>query len=232
MILAANLRFADRTALTLRLRHNGIDSALGPDSITDPLALVRRRARAGTVESGFSAPLRGLVSLFDHSSHGAARPRRAGELPALAARRLERTIMDIRGIDSARVMLTMGRPITIRDGPVGGRARLSDADDGAGRHGGHSTMAAAIPHLVATSVRGLDVDSITVTGNDGAILYQPCTNRDGELGEAMRVRNDFEHRLETKVAALLGRIMGNGRVRRAGGGRYRSSRVTSTDKFC
>jgi len=59
-------------------------------------------------------------------------------------------------------------------------------------------------------VRGLDLDGITVTGNDGAVLY-PAPKNDGELGEAMRLRNDFEHRLEGKVSALLTRIMGENR---------------------
>ncbi len=91
-------------------------------------------------------------------------------------------------------------------------------------------MAAAIAHLVANSVRGLNADSVTVTGNDGAVLY-PAHNRDGELGEAMRVRNDFEHRLESKVAALLGRIMGEGRYAVQVAVDIDTSHVTSTDKL-
>ena len=83
---------------------------------------------------------------------------------------------------------------------------------------------------MATSVRGLEVNSITVTGNDGAVLF-PVTNHDGELGEAMRLRNDFEHRLEGKVGSLLERIMGNGRYAVQVAVDIDASRVSSTDKL-
>ncbi|HLX37413.1 MAG TPA: flagellar basal-body MS-ring/collar protein FliF, partial [Candidatus Binataceae bacterium] len=142
---------------------------------------------------------------------------------------LERTIMDIRGIDSARVMLAMGHPSPFAMGPAEAE-RASVMLSTAPGATVDATMAAAIAHLVATSVRGLDVNSITVTGNDGAILY-PAQNRDGELGEAMRLRNDFEHRLETKVSSLLGRIMGDGRYAVQVAVDIDTSRVTSTDKM-
>ena len=89
-------------------------------------------------------------------------------------------------------------------------------------------MAAAIAHLVATSVRGLEA---RLDHGDRQRRLGPVSpqNHDGELGEAMRVRNDFEHRLETKVSALLGRIMGEDRYAVQVAVDVDTSRVTSNE---
>jgi flagellar M-ring protein FliF len=228
VILAANLRPADRTALALRLRHNGIDFTLGPDSITVPSHEYTSAHALLESSPGFSGGSEDF-SLFDHSTMGQSDFDEQVNYQRSLQGELERTIMDIRGIDSARVMLAMGRPSPFAMGPAEAE-RASVMLTTAPGATADSTMAAAIAHLVANSVRGLDVNSITVTGNDGAILY-PTQTRDGELGEAMRLRNDFEHRLETKVSALLGRIMGDGRYAVQVAVDIDTSRVTSTDKL-
>jgi len=226
--LAANLRPADRTALALRLRHNGIDFTLGPDSITVPSREFNRAHALLESSPGFSGGSEDF-SLFDHSTMGQSDFDEQVNYQRSLQGELERTIMDIRGIDSARVMLAMGRPSPFAMGPAEAE-RASVMLTTAPGATVDTTMAAAIAHLVATSVRGLDINSITVTGNDGAILF-PTQNRDGELGEAMRLRNDFEHRLESKVSALLGRIMGDGRYAVQVAVDIDASRVTSTDKL-
>jgi len=228
VVLVANLRPADRTALALRLRHNGIDFTLGPDSITVPSHEYTSAHALLESSPGFSGGSEDF-SLFDHSTMGQSDFDEQVNYQRSLQGELERTIMDIRGIDSARVMLAMGRPSPFAMGPSEAE-RASVMLTTAPGASVDATMAAAIAHLVANSVRGLDVNSITVTGNDGAILY-PSQNRDGELGEAMRLRNDFEHRLETKVSALLGRIMGDGRYAVQVAVDIDASRVTSTDKL-
>jgi flagellar M-ring protein FliF len=168
-------------------------------------------------------------SLFDHATMGQSDFDEQVNYQRSLQGELERTIMDIRGIDSARVMLAMGRPSPFAMGPAEAE-RASVMLTTAPGATVDAAMAAAIAHLVATSVRGLDINSITVTGNDGAVLY-PAQNRDGELGEAMRLRNDFEHRLESKVSSLLERIMGDGRYAVQVAVDIDASRVTSNDKL-
>jgi flagellar M-ring protein FliF len=228
VVLAANLRPADRTALALRLRHNGISFTLGPDSITVPSHEFTSAHALLESSPGFSGGSEDF-SLFDHSTMGQSDFDEQVNYQRSLQGELERTIMDIRGIDSARVMLAMGRPSPFAMGPAEAERASVMLTTAAGATV-DSTMAAAIAHLVANSVRGLNADSVTVTGDDGAILY-PAQNRDGELGEAMRVRNDFEHRLETKVSALLGRIMGEGRYAVQVAVDIDTSHVTSTDKL-
>jgi len=228
VILAANLSPADRTALALRLRHNNVDFTLGPDSILVPSREWSRAHALLESSPGFTGGIEDF-SLFDHSTMGQSDFDEQVNYQRSLQGELERTIMDIRGIDSARVMLAMGHPSPFAMGPAEAE-RASVMLTTAPGATVDATMAAAIAHLVATSVRGLDVNAITVTGNDGAILY-PAQNRDGELGEAMRLRNDFEHRLETKVSSLLGRIMGDGRYAVQVAVDIDTSRVTSTDKL-
>ena len=228
VIVAANLSPTDRTALALRLRHNDIDFTLGPDSILVPSREWSRAHALLESSPGFSGGAEDF-SLFDHSAMGQSDFDEQVNYQRSLQGELERTIMDIRGIDSARVMLAMGRPSPFAMGPAEAERASVMLTTALGATV-DSAMAAAIANLVATSVRGLDVNSITVTGNDGAVLYPP-QNRDGELGQAIRLRNDFEHRLETKVSALLGRIMGDGRYAVQVAVDIDASRVTSTDKL-
>src|SRR5208283_3438525 len=228
VVLVANLNPADRTALALRLRRHDIKFSLGPDSITVPSREFTSAHALLESSPGFSGGSEDF-SLFDHSTMGQSDFDEQVNYQRSLQGELERTIMDIRGIDSARVMLAMGRPSPFAMGPAEAE-RASVMLTTAPGATVDTTMAAAIAHLVATSVRGLDLNSITVTGNDGAILY-PTQNHDGELGEAMRLRNDFEHRLESKVSARLGRIMGDGRYAVQVAVDIDASRVTSTDKL-
>ena len=208
VVLVANLNPADRTALALRLRRHDIKFTLGADSITVGSRDVSQARTLLQSSPGFSGGSEDFT-LFDRSTMGQSDFDEQVNYQRSLQGELERTIMDIHGIDSARVMLAMGRPSPFALGPSEAE-RASVMLTTAPGATIDAAMAAAIAHLVATSVRGLEPDSITVTGNDGAVLYPPQKN-DGELGEAMRLRNDFEHRLEGKVSTLLSRIMGENR---------------------
>src|SRR5271154_2776400 len=225
VVLAANLNPADRTALALRLRRHDIKFTLGADFITVGSREVAAARALLQSSPGFSGGAEDFT-LFDRSTMGQSDFDEQVNYQRSLQGELERTIMDIRGIDSARVMLAMGRPSPFAMGPAEAE-RASVMLTTAPGATVDSTMAAAIAHLVANSVRGLDVNSITVTGNDGGILF-PTQTRDGELGEAMRLRNDFEHRLESKVSSLLERVMGNGRYAVQVAVDIDASRVTST----
>ena len=208
VVLVANLNPADRTALALRLRRHNIKFTLGPDSITVGSRDANQARTLLQSSPGFSGGSEDFT-LFDRSTMGQSDFDEQVNYQRSLQGELERTIMDIHGIDSARVMLAMGRPSPFALGPSEAE-RASVMLTTAPGATVDAAMAAAIAHLVATSVRGLELDGITVTGNDGAVLYPPQKN-DGELGEAMRLRNDFEHRLEGKVSTLLSRIMGENR---------------------
>jgi flagellar M-ring protein FliF len=207
IILASNLSAADRTALALRLRREKIDFTPGADSISVPSSQLAQARRLLQSSPGFSGGTEDF-SLFDHSTMGQSDFDEQVNYQRSLQGELERTLMDIHGIDNARVMLAMENSSAFGLAPAeAARASVMlTISPGAMIDG---TMARAIAHLVAGSVRGLAPDNVTITGNDGAIFYPP--QREGELSEAMHLRNDFERRLQAKVASLLTRIVGENR---------------------
>jgi flagellar M-ring protein FliF len=204
MVLASNLSAADRSALALRLRRQRIDFALGADSVSVPSGQIAQARRLLESSPGFSGGIEGF-SLFDRSTMGQSDFDEQVNYQRSLQGEIERTLMDIHGIDNARVMLAMENSSAFGLAPAQAtRASVMlTISPGAIID---ATMAQAIAHLVAGSVQGLSPENVTITGNDGAIFYPP--QREGELSEAMRLRNDFERRLQGKVAYLLTRIMG------------------------
>jgi flagellar M-ring protein FliF len=226
VVLASNLSPADRTALALRLRRHSIDFTLGTDSITVPAHELSEARMVLGSSPGFSGGADDF-SLFDRSTMGQSDFDEQVNYQRSLQGELERTIMDLRGIDSARVMLAMGRPSPFALGPREA-TRASVMLTTAPGASLDATMARTIAHLVAGSVRGLSVEDVTITANDGVILYpQP---HEGELGEALRLRNDFEHRLEEKVSDLLTRIMGANRYAVEVSVDVDTSRISSHDQ--
>ena len=227
VILATNLSPADRTALALRLRRHKIEFTLGADSITVPSHELSDAQRVLDGSPGFSGGAEDFT-LFDRSTMGQSDFDEQVNYQRSLQGELERTIMNLHGVESARVMLALGRPSPFALGP-------SDADRASvmltTSPGAliDQTMASAIAHLVASSVRGLIPDNVTVTGNDGIMLFPP--QHDGELAEAVRLRNDIEHRLEEKVGGLLGRIMGDDRYAVQVAVDIDTSRVSSHDQL-
>jgi flagellar M-ring protein FliF len=225
VVLAGNLSPADRTALALRLRHRRIDFILGADSISVPSGELN--AAQSLLQSGPGFPGGADdFGLFDQTPMGQSDFAEQVNYQRSLQGELERTIMDIHGIDNARVMLAMGHPSPFALG-TNEFARASVMLTVAPGAVLDSTTAQAIAHLVASSLRGLSVDNVTITASDGALLFPP--QRSGEIDEAMRLRNDFEHRLEEKASGLLTRIMGDNRFAVEVAVDVDTSRVSSKD---
>src|SRR6185312_11997151 len=205
--LAANLAPADRTALALRLRHSRIDFTLGPDSVSVP-ANEAASARALLAQTPvFAGGVEGFP-LFDQPSMGLSDFDQQVNYQRAEQGELERTLMDMRGIESARVMLAMGRPAPFALGTSEAERASVMLTTAPGAVIDPAT-ARAIAHLVAGSVRGLEIRNVVITGNDGALLYPPP--HEGEYGEALRLRDDLERRLQERISLLLNRIMGENR---------------------
>lgn len=207
VVLSSYLTPADRTALALRLRRHHIDFDLGPDSISVPASQLSQAQALLANQPGFPGGASGF-GLFDRSTLGQSDFDEQVAYQRSLQGELERTIMDIRGIESARVMLAMGQPSPFALGPeVSNHASVLLTTVPGGTL--DAAMAGAIAHLVASSVQGLKPDDVTVTGNDGQVLY-PVPHGD-EVAEALRVQNQIEQMLRHKAAALLSSITGSGR---------------------
>lgn len=227
VLLAANLAPADRTALALRLRRHEIPFTAGESSITVASRDLSNARHVLDQSPGFAGGAEDF-SLFDRSTMGQSDFDVQVNYQRSLQGELERTIMEIRGIDSARVMIALGRPapFALQQSEADHASVMITTAPGAVIDG---TMASAIAHLVASSVRGLSPENVTIAGNDGAVLYPP--QRSGELDAAMQLRDDFEHRLQEKVSSLLGRIMGDNRYAVAVTVDVDTSRVTSKEEI-
>jgi flagellar M-ring protein FliF len=227
VVIATNLAPADRTALALRLRHYHLDFTLGPDSVSVPSSEAADARQLVANGPSFGGGADGFP-LFDQPSMGQSDFEEQVNYQRAQQGELERTLMDIRGVDSARVMLAMGRPSPFALGPseAAHASVMLTTVPGAVID---AATARAIAHLVAGSIPGLKVENVVITGNDGALLYPP--QHDGEYGDAMRLRDDLEHRLQEKVSLLLNRIMGENRFAAEVSVTVNTSRVTSRDQI-
>ncbi len=124
---------------------------------------------------------------------------------------LARTIQSLRAVRSARVHLVQPRRELFRrdTAPASASVFLAVGPGGLGRG-----EIAAIRHLVAAAVPGLEANRITVADDQGRLLA-----RGGEGGDALGALDDtegyrslFEARLQEKILQLLERSLGPGRV--------------------
>jgi len=125
---------------------------------------------------------------------------------------LSRTIQSLRAVRSARVHLVQPRRELFRreQAPASASVFLSLAGGGLGRG-----EIAAIRHVVAAAVPGLEASRITVADDAGRLLAR---GGDGEadpmlaLDDAESYRSLLETRLQAKILQLLERSLGPGRV--------------------
>ncbi|MBV8361597.1 MAG: flagellar M-ring protein FliF, partial [Deltaproteobacteria bacterium] len=223
--LASNLSPADRTALALRLRREGIEFMLGAYSVSVPASQIAHARRLLDASPDYPGGIESF-SLFDRSTMGQSDFDEQVNYQRSLQGEIERTLMDIHGIDNARVLLAMQNSPAFGLAPA--EATRASVMLTISRGAMIDSVAArAIAYLVAGSVRGLSAENVTITGNDGAILFPP--QREGELSEAMLLRNDFERRLQGKAASLLTHIMGENRYAVEVAVDVDTSRVSSYD---
>ncbi len=124
---------------------------------------------------------------------------------------LERTIVSLAEISSARVHLVMEKEsLFVRDTQPAKASVAVRLDRGVKLGANRVT---AISNLVAFAVEGLSPEQVTVVDAHGNLLSQP--NRGDEVNEAdqLQHRHKLESDLETKVISLLQPLVGRGGVR-------------------
>ncbi|MGH7905349.1 MAG: flagellar basal-body MS-ring/collar protein FliF [Candidatus Binataceae bacterium] len=211
VILASNLPPADQMALEMRLRRQGISFHNDQGAIEIPENRAREAREMLRSQPDFAGGGEGF-SLFDHLGLGETAFAEQVTYQRALQGELERTIMNIKGIENARVMLALGRP-----SPFALGARQSShasvvltAAPGAVID---ELTARAIAHVVAASAAGLEPDNVVVTQNDGTALYPPPHASLGQAGDALEVRRKIERELTEKADQLLKGITGDGLYR-------------------
>ncbi len=212
-VLAGNLSAADRIALQVRLRQEGIPYALEQDTITVPDSRLNEARQLLSSVPGFAGGESGF-SIFDRSNLGQSAFAEQVSYQRALQGELERTIMNIRGVENARVMLAFDPPSPFALGPQSS-ARASVLLTPASGAVIDEISARAIAHLVAGSVQGLSPDQVVVTTDEGMVLFPPQHGGKDEADEVLSLRQKIEHDLESKADGLLNGIVGEGRYRLA-----------------
>lgn len=202
-VLYSQLDDSERASVVAALDQGGIayeiDNAsgaltVGEDDIYRARMLVASQGALATPESG--------TDLIANLPMGASRTLEGDRLRAAQERELMLTILEIDGVEAARVHIAKAeRSVFVRDeSPPSASIMVRMA----GGRQLDSGQVAAIANLVAGSVPGLSIDAVRIVDQHGALLTQP---RDGR-SEALDMQSRLEGELTAKVEQLLAPIFG------------------------
>ncbi|HEY6816329.1 MAG TPA: flagellar basal-body MS-ring/collar protein FliF [Croceibacterium sp.] len=178
-----------------------IDNATGALSV-DEGDLYRARMLVAS-EGALAAPESG-TELLDSLPMGASRTLEGDRLRAAQERDLMLTIMEIDGVEAARVHLAKPeRSVFVReDSPPSASVMVRLAR---GRQLGDSQVT-AIANLVAASVPGLAIEGVRIVDQHGKLLSQ----LDGENSDRLNLQAQMEGKLRAQLAQLLTPMLGEG----------------------
>ena len=203
--LYSQLDDSERASVVAALDQGGIAYAIdndsgaltvGEDDIYKARMLVASQGALAAPESG--------TDLIANLPMGASRTLEGDRLRAAQERELMLTILEIDGVESARVHIAKAEPsVFVRDEVAPSASimvRLSrgrQLDDG---------QVSAIANLVAGSVPGLAIDAVRIVDQHGKLLTQA---RDPQSA-GLDMQNQLEAELTAKVDQLLSPIYGPG----------------------
>jgi len=178
-----------------------IDNATGALSV-DEGDLYRARMLVAS-EGGLAAPESGS-EMLDSLPMGASRTLEGDRLRAAQERELTLTIMEIDGVEAARVHLARPeRSVFVReDSPPSASVMVRMAR---GRQLADSQVT-AIANLVAASVPALAIDAVRIVDQHGRLLSQVGGEESGRLD----LQAQMESKLRTQLEQLLTPMLGEG----------------------
>jgi flagellar M-ring protein FliF len=178
-----------------------IDSGTGALSV-DEDDLYRARMLVAS-EGALAAPESG-TQMLDSLPMGASRTLEGDRLRAAQERDLTLTIMEIDGVEAARVHLAKPeRSVFVReDSPPSASVMVRMAR---GRQLSDSQVT-AIANLVAASVPGLAIEAVRIVDQHGRLLSQ----LDGEDSDRLNLQAQMESKLRTQLSQLLTPMLGEG----------------------
>lgn len=122
---------------------------------------------------------------------------------------IARQIEGIDGVDSAQVELVLPADTLFQDQASKASASVLVSDNGALP----ATAVAAIAHLVASGVQGLDPQNVTITDNTGTLLW-PNAESGGSPTAASKLEAEqsYDSQLEGQIDATLMQALGPGKA--------------------
>lgn len=204
-VLYSQLDDSERASVVAALDQGGISYAIdngsgaltvGEDDIYRARMLVASQGALAAPESG--------TDLISNLPMGASRTLEGDRLRAAQERELMLTILEIDGVESARVHIAKAEPsVFVRDEVAPSASIMVRLSRGRQLADG---QVAAIANLVAGSVPGLAIDAVKIVDQHGKLLTQP---RDPQSG-GLEMQSQLEAELTAKVDQLLAPIYGPG----------------------
>lgn len=204
-VLYSQLDDGERASVVAALDQGGISYAIdngsgaltvGEDDIYRARMLVASQGALATPESG--------TDLISNLPMGASRTLEGDRLRAAQERELMLTILEIDGVESARVHIAKAEPsVFVRDEVAPSASIMVRLARGRQLADG---QVAAIANLVAGSVPGLAIDAVRIVDQHGKLLTQP---RDPQSA-GLDMQSQLEAELTAKVDTLLAPIYGPG----------------------
>ena len=213
--LFSGLADEDAGALVAKLHEGGVEYRLANGGSTilvpsDKVAEARlQMASAGLPKSG-----RIGFELFDKANFGASEFTEQVNYHRAIEGELERSVMSIREVETARVHLTLAKDSLYTEARQPAKASVLVKL----RHAAALSPQniAAICQLTASAVPGLSADQVSLVDTNGNLLNRPRPNSaDGTEGSeaSLDYRKSVEHDLQNKIASTLEPLLGQDHFR-------------------
>src|SRR3954469_25734877 len=196
----------DEAGITYELQSNGTSLAVEKAQVAKArIALAGQglAASAGGSQEGFE--------LFDKQKLGASDFQNKVTYQRALEGEISRTINGVQGVSGAQVQLVLPEDDLFVDTSTPATAAVMLSHPGAALEPG---AVRGIAQLVASSVKGLKTDNVTITDNSGALLW-PAGDGAGGAGvvagkQALEAR--YSRAMEADLNALLVRTLGAGKA--------------------
>jgi len=203
--LFTNLAADDAGAVVEKLRTSNVEFKVADNgTILVPSSRVAE-LRLDMASAGLPKTGRLGFELFDKQNFGSSEFDEQVRLRRAIEGELERSVMTLTGVESARVHVTFSKDsvfsdlVKLRPGTVLSPQNIS-----------------SIEHLAASAVEGLQPEAVSVVDMNGNLLGKPRASLDADSGASsasLEYRQSLEHDLLTKIRSTLDPLLGSEKYR-------------------
>ncbi len=205
-VLYGSLSDGERASIAAALDQGGINYTI--DNTTGTLTVGEGdlyRARMLVASDGALAAPESTAEMLDAIPLGASRTLEGERLRNVRERELMLTVMEIDGVEAARVHLaTPERSVFVREQIAPSASVMVRLARGRSLS---EDQVVAIGNLVAASVPGMDADAVRIADQHGKLLSAKNTTG---ASDGLELQRQFEEKLRTQIAQLLLPIVGQG----------------------
>jgi len=207
--LFSSLAADDAGAVVEKLRSSNVEFKVADNgTILVPSSRVAE-LRLDMAAAGLPKTGRLGFELFDKQTFGASEFDEQVRLRRAIEGELERSVMTLNGVESARVHVTFAKDSVFSDLRQPAKASVLVK-----LRAGTALSAqniSAIEHLAASAVEGLQPEAVSVVDMNGNLLGKPRNTLDGDEGASsasLEYRQSLEHDLQAKIRSTLDPLLG------------------------